>query len=198
MDTFHEVHSSNYDFNPNGLSFHISGNLISLHRKCQNQASHACFSLYQSTADCVLADTPPEQQMDNHKKKTTQSQAPQMPGGSKEAKSKCLSHIWIISYLLCIFYMYIAFLIYKKVNFIHSISHLPASDLLSLWFQVWEMTFGWGLWWSVQLTITLKSFINTVVWVQGRHRVANGTVLIVECVTYYIIARAFKNSVFST
>ena len=45
---------------------------------------------------------------------------------------------------------------------------------------------------------TLKSFINTVIWVQGRHRVANGTVLIVWYIKYYIIARAFTNSVVST
>ena len=45
---------------------------------------------------------------------------------------------------------------------------------------------------------TLKSFINTDVWVQVHHHVANGTVLIVEYVRYYIIARAFKNSVVST
>ena len=45
---------------------------------------------------------------------------------------------------------------------------------------------------------TLKSFINTDVWVQVHYRVANGTVLIVEYVRYCIIARAFSNSVFST
>ena len=50
--------------------------------------------------------------------------------------------------------------------------------------------------WTVFGT-TLKSFINTVVWVQGMHRVANGTVLIVEYITYYIFTCAFKNSVFS-
>ena len=43
------------------------------------------------------------------------------------------------------------------------------------------------------IVIYTESFINRFVWVQGCHHVANETVLIVEYITYYIIARTFKN-----
>ena len=43
---------------------------------------------------------------------------------------------------------------------------------------------------------TLKSFINMEVWVKVHHRVANGTVLIVSYVKYYIIACHLKIQLF--
>ena len=52
--------------------------------------------------------------------------------------------------------------------------------------------FGWSI-----LTVHWIWLLTRSFGFKGRHRVVNGTVLIVEYVKYYIIARAFKNSAFS-
>ena len=67
-------------------------------------------------------------------------------------------------------------------------------DIITLSSPIWTVIFT--LWFTIFLRNTLKFVIDTVVWSKGCHCVGNETMLIVEYVTYNIIARAFKNSVF--
>ena len=66
---------------------------------------------------------------------------------------------------------------------------------LNTWKQA---NMGPGFWVVGSYMYTEVRFLTRSFGSKGHHHVANGTVLIIEYVTYYIITRASKNSVFST